>query len=185
MSHAYNFFIQVTKTNSTFMKKFIPFFVFTFLTLSLSAQNQANIWYFGHNAGLDFNGGDPVALNDGALFTDEGVATISDYNGNLLFYTDGKVVWNKNHQIMPNGTGLLGHASSTQSAVIVPQPSNSDLYYIFTVDYTASSGGMAYSVVDMDLENGLGNVSNVKNVPLICEPICFHRFFFRIILCTS
>ena len=156
------------------MKKVIPFLALFLITFSLFAQNQANIWYFGHYAGLDFNGGDPVALTDGALETDEGVATISDYNGNLLFYTDGKLVWNKSHQIMPNGTGLLGHKSSTQSAVIVPKPGDSDIYFIFTVDFTAGNGGMAYSEVDMNLNGGLGDVTGNKNIQLItpsCEKI--------------
>jgi hypothetical protein len=73
------------------------------------SQGEANIWYFGQNAGLDFNGGSPVALTNGQLATDEGCATISDTNGQLLFYTDGITVYNKNHSIMANGTGLTGH----------------------------------------------------------------------------
>jgi hypothetical protein len=35
---------------------------------------------------------------------------------------------------MANGYGLLGNRSSTQSAIIVPQPRNPYVYYIFTVD---------------------------------------------------
>src|SRR5690606_7299225 len=97
------------------------------------AQNEANIWYFGENAGLDFNSGSPIALLDGQLNTLEGCSTISDSDGNLLFYSDGIKVWNKNHQIMLNGTGLHGHVSSTHSALIIPKPNNSNIYYIFTV----------------------------------------------------
>jgi len=66
------------------------------------SQKEANIWYFGENAGLDFNSGVPVALLDGQLNTREGCATISDKNGNLLFYTDGITVWNRSHKIMQN-----------------------------------------------------------------------------------
>ena len=89
---------------------------------------------FWKEAGLDFNSGSPVALTNGQLNTTEGCTTISDKNGNLLFYTDGSVVYDKSHQVMPNGYGLLGHYSSTQSAIIVPKPNNPNLYYIFTVD---------------------------------------------------
>jgi hypothetical protein len=49
---------------------------------------------------LDFSNGAPVALTDRQIDTAEGCATISDANGQLLFYTDGKKVWNKNHQVM-------------------------------------------------------------------------------------
>ncbi|MGO8056139.1 hypothetical protein, partial [Rhizobium leguminosarum] len=65
----------------------------------------------------------------------EGVATQSDKNGNLLFYTNGIDVWNRNHEIMPNGTGLFGSQTSTQSGIIVPQPGSDSIYYVFTVDY--------------------------------------------------
>lgn len=82
------------------------------VTLLLScitfAQGEANIWYFGSQAGLDFSNGSPVALTDGQLNTDEGCATLSNAAGQLLFYTDGVTVYNKNHQIMLNGTGLMG-----------------------------------------------------------------------------
>ena len=58
-------------------------------TIVLFGQNQANNWYFGQNAGINFSNGIPVALDDGVLNTPEGCSTISDSNGNLLFYTDG------------------------------------------------------------------------------------------------
>ena len=56
------------------------------------AGKQGNIWYFGEGSGLDFNtlsGGHPTELTNGIISTREGVATISDGDGNLLFYTDG------------------------------------------------------------------------------------------------
>ena len=84
---------------------FILFFQFYFHTL---AQPQTNHWYFGRNAGLDFSSGSPSIATGGQTFTDEGVASISDNNGNLLFYTEGTTVWDKNQSIMPNGTGLFG-----------------------------------------------------------------------------
>jgi len=129
------------------------------------AQNEAAIWYFGENAGLDFNSGAPVALTDGAMITQEGCATISDGNGNLLFYTSGVTVWDRAHNSMPNGTGLLGDFSSSQSAIVVPDPGNPDLYYVFTVDDLGGDNGFQYSVVDMTLNGGLGDVT-LKNIPL-------------------
>lgn len=129
------------------------------------AQKEANIWYFGENAGLDFNNGSPVVLLDGALFTNEGCATISDPDGNLLYYTDGVTVYNRNHNIMLNGTGLAGSFTSTHSAIIVPKPGFANMYYIFTVDSpwnNDNTNGLQYSEVDMTLDNGLGGVT-VKN----------------------
>ncbi|WP_440066869.1 T9SS type B sorting domain-containing protein [Tenacibaculum discolor] len=134
-------------------------------TISTFAQKETNIWYFGENAGLDFNSGAPVALNDGILDTHEGCATISDKDGMLLFYTDGITVYNKNHTVMMNGTGLLGNISSSHSAIIIPKPSDSNIYYIFTVDELGGSNGLQYSEVDMSLDGGLGSVIN-KNILL-------------------
>lgn len=97
------------------MKKTLLLLIFLFISLSSYAQGEANIWYFGYYAGLDFNSGSLVVLIDSKIFTYEACATISNASGQLLFYTDGKTIWNKNHQIMPNGTGLMGHSSSTPS----------------------------------------------------------------------
>lgn len=60
----------------------------------------------------------------------EGTASISDVNGNLLFYTNGRSVWDSNHNLIENG--LLGELSSTQAAMIIPRPSHPGRYYIFT-----------------------------------------------------
>lgn len=131
------------------------------------AQKEANNWYFGVNAGVTFNSGSPVALTNGALVTSEGSATLSDKNGNLLFYTDGISVWNKNHVLMPGGTGLLGDPSSAQSAIIVPKPGSKTLFYIFTVAAEAKPGGFCWSMVDMTLQGGLGDVvAATKNTQL-------------------
>lgn len=134
------------------------------------AQGEANIWYFGAGAGLDFNAGTPVALTNGRTNNIEGCATISNDVGELLFYTDGVTVWNKNHAIMQNGNGLFGHNSSTQSATIVPKPGSFNLYYIFTIDATAGTNGFSYSIVDIDAQGGLGEVIT-KNV-FVYGPTC-------------
>ncbi|KAB8155756.1 T9SS type B sorting domain-containing protein [Kordia sp. TARA_039_SRF] len=144
------------------------FFSIIFLFLNISfAQNEANIWYFGNNAGLDFNSGNPIALTDGQMATQEGCASIADTNGVLRFYTDGTTVWNRNHTIMSNGTGLNGNFSSTQSAIIVPKPNSSNIYYIFTVDFQGQSNGLQYSEVDMNLDGGLGAITSNKNILLL------------------
>ena len=145
--------------------------LFLVLSFNAIAQKEANIWYFGRKAGLDFNSGSPVALTDGQLDTQEGCATISNADGQLLFYTDGIKVWNRNHQVMSNGTDLLGHDSSTQSATIVQKPGSSNLYYVFTIDEIAQENGFRYSIIDITLNNGLGDVTNVKNV-LVYTPTC-------------
>ncbi|MBL6944433.1 MAG: PKD domain-containing protein, partial [Bacteroidales bacterium] len=150
--------------------KLLLILFYFFLINNCYAQNEANIWYFGDNAGVDFNSGSPVAIIDGALATREGCASVSDSLGNILFYTEGTTVWNSNHQIMDNGTGLLGDFSSTQSAIIVPKPGSDTLYYIFTVPSAIDANGeLYYSIVDISLNSGLGSVIT-KNV-LLYQPV--------------
>lgn len=143
-------------------KSFLSFLLF-FFNLTFS-QGEANIWYFGQNAGLDFNSGNPVPLLDGQINTQESCGSISDASGQLLFYTDGRSVWNRNHIVMPNGTGLLGHESASQSGTIVRKPGSNSLYYIFTTDRENGPNGLRYTVIDMSLDGGMGAVTSEKNV---------------------
>jgi len=153
------------------MKK-ILLIVSLILWANLSAQNEAANWYFGQNAGIQFDDTGTLigSVNDGQLSTLEGCTTISDTDGNLLFYTDGRLVYNRNHVLMPNGSGLFGDPSSTQSALVVPQPGNDTIYFIFTVDTSINAAdpdfGFNYSIVDMTLDGGLGDIT-VKNNNLL------------------
>jgi large repetitive protein len=150
------------------------FFTFS-LNVNLQAQNNPDHkrtfhWYFGDKIGLDFSSGTPVVDTNGQMTVLEGNATISDTNGNLLFYTNGKTVWNRNHVIMMNGTGLgVGLVSSPRDcAVIIPSPSSdNNIYYIFTVDGWENQfqNGLRYHVVDMTQDNGKGAVV-LKNIQL-------------------
>lgn len=136
----------------------------SFLTAQTNSQiKRTSHWFFGGNAGLDFTTGTAVADTSGQMDVYAGCSTMSDTLGDLLMYTDGQSIWNKNHQLMPNGTGLLGLGTPVQSSVIVPKPLDANLYYIFTcAGYDGSSDGIRYSIVDMSLDGGQGDVT-LKN----------------------
>src|SRR5688572_1288259 len=96
-------------------------------------DQRANIWYFGNQAGLDFNPlpEDPVkAITNTVMNSPEGTATISDRNGQVIFFTDGNNLWDRDEALID--TGLGGDPQSTQSALIIPVPGDETLYYIFT-----------------------------------------------------
>jgi hypothetical protein len=116
------------------------------------AQNEANVWWFGHEVGLDFNTTPPTLLNTTIpIITYEGSASISDpATGQLIFATDGTTVWYPNGTVVPGGTGLKGNYSSAQSALIVPNPANTNQWYIFTANVNPPNGtpyGHNYYVV--------------------------------------
>ncbi|WP_248723661.1 T9SS type B sorting domain-containing protein [Seonamhaeicola sp. ML3] len=154
------------------MNKITISLVLCFFSVHLFAQRQASNWYFGYGAGIQFDLANNTinSVDNGFLFTNEGCASISDDDGNLLFYTDGKVVWDRTHGVMINGTGLYGDSSSTQSAIIVPKPNDDNIYYVFTVDTTLRETdpnfGLNYSIIDMSMNFGLGAVTQ-KNINLL------------------
>lgn len=143
--------------------KHIVLNILLFFALIANAQDHKRtaIWYFGENAGINFNTDPPTALTDGRVNTIEGCASICDTNGNLLFYTDGRTVWNKYHDTMVNGTGLSGHPSSAQSALIIPKPETDSVFYVFT-----TSGNCDVSEINVKRNNGKGEVI-YKNKKLV------------------
>ncbi len=155
-------------------------FAFFVCTPTLDAQpRSAWNWYFGQNAGLTFSNGTAQPLADGRMVTNEGCASISDpTTGELLFYTDGVTVFNRIHEPMPNGTGLFGDFSTSQSAIIIPAPGRPQVYYIFNpAAVTAANLGnrclcLYYSVVDMRADAGFGDV--VKKNELVASDITEH-----------
>lgn len=151
------------------------FFLFVVMLMCFAfakAQLESSQWFFGERAGIDFGSGTVESTNTSVMQTGEGCATISDANGNLLFYTDGSTIYTRNHAIMVNGTDLKGNSSSTSSAVAVPFPDSDNQFYVFTVDtddlvYRLAEG-MHYSIVDMNLDNGNGAVlADSKNTQIL------------------
>ena len=157
------------------MKKLL-FSLFFLITISVFSQKEANFWYFGENAALDFNSGDPIPVANSELNTLEGCSSFSNSKGELLFYVGAPnpnarnlTIWNRNNNSMPfsdtssGGQTLKGDSSSSQSALTIPAPKKDDVYYLFTVGATTSLGGengFWYYTVDMTKDDGLGDITD-------------------------
>jgi gliding motility-associated-like protein len=119
-----------------------------------------NQWYFGENAGIDFN--EPVsAIEDANLMSSpQAASSVSDLNGTIRFYTDGETVWNRDHAIMLNGDAIGGDNTSMQGVMIVPVPADTSIYYVFTSDpvWGDNTYDMKYSIVDMRKDLARGEV---------------------------
>lgn len=149
--------------------------LFLLFPLLFYSQKEASTWCFGSHAGIKFNSdGTITSFSGSAINTTEGNSSISDCDGNLLFYTDGITVWNKNHAQMVNGFGLNGHDSSTQSATILKKPGSLNIFYIFTTNAGLFGNVLNYSIVDINLNSGLGEVILNNNHLLddTCENVC-------------
>src|SRR6185312_759860 len=121
--------------------------LFLIIPFCLYGQKENNIWYFGDSAGIDFNSKPPTPLANSSMRAYEGCATVCDSNGKLLFYSNGINVWDRNHILMPNGKQLAGDDDDAQSVLIVKQPGQTAIYYVFTND----KYNISYSVVDTRL----------------------------------
>ncbi len=124
-------------------------------------DQRANIWFFGNRAGIDFNplpDGPAVPISNSVMDTPEGTSTISDRNGQVLFFTDGETVWDRNENVI--GTGIGGEQGATQSVIIVPVPGDETLYYIFTTQQVHGSNTYEarYSLFDLKENNGTGGL---------------------------
>ena len=124
-------------------------------------NEQARIWYFGTHAGLDFSTDPPTVLTDGATDSPGSTGVVCDAAGKLLLYTDGETIFNREHQPIPNGSGIYGSKTSLGNMLI---PLNSAL---FNFQHANSSSNFYpyYSEMDMAKNQGLGGIRIINNQP--------------------
>ncbi len=145
---------------------FILLSLFTF-SFSSHAQNEANLWYFGDYAGLDFNTGVPIAI-PGFFHQFLATGNICDSLGNFLIASDGNYIYNRDKEIMLNGD-LIDLPGATEGTLLLKKPGNNRIYYLFVTNYwedASSDYGLYYSVIDLHLDNGLGGVTSEKDILL-------------------
>ena len=177
------------------MKYVFTFLAVFFFSILLSQQSQDYYWPLGNRStpeigsrGSEFDftvKPFSPATRTGDLQIDMMNASICDADGNLLFYTNGCAVANRNHKIMPEGDSInagpflteywredcsLGYTGS-QDITILPDPASSYGYYIIhkpntydvANDRRFTRDTLQYSYVDMALDNGMGDVT-AKNI---------------------
>ncbi|MBS1534433.1 MAG: T9SS type A sorting domain-containing protein [Bacteroidetes bacterium] len=144
-------------------------------------QGENNNWYIGVGAGLNFSTNPPnIVGNQSDPLNNQGAGCVSDkVTGELLFYTNGVTVWNRNQSVMPNGNnlngGIGGNGTNEQSGLICPSISNRNQFYVFSTnsyfEQLNNAIGLFYSIVDLTLgTNNLGDVlTNAKNLELLDE----------------
>ena len=158
------------------MKLLTAYIIVSFSVLCCVGQDRNSIWCFGDSAGIDFrNPLNPVPFNS-ILRSKGSCSSVADENGNLLFYVGddttftnvGGRVYNRLNQQMPFGWGLYT-SNWYKEMIIVPMPGQLDKYYIF---HTSTTGmlGVYYTIIDMSLDNGNGDVAQF-NINLMQESV--------------
>ncbi|MBP7399853.1 MAG: T9SS type A sorting domain-containing protein [Chitinophagales bacterium] len=145
------------------MKQILLLTIAALLSCYGFSQNRAINWAFGDSAGLNFATEPPTPFLT-SIKTFEPCATISDEDGNLLFYTNSRKIWNREHNVMINGdhleNGPFELSSTTQGTIILPDPGDNDRYYIINLNFPLN-----YSIVNMTLDSGFGAIEvDAKNI---------------------
>ena len=115
----------------------------------------------------------PLELQTG-ISIENTAASISDKEGNLLFYTNGISVYGADHEIIENGDSISpidfslsfydNGLTIVQGVLILPYPANDSLYYIFhepvdwNVEIASHIPKLYYSLVNTQTNNGNGRV---------------------------
>ena len=170
------------------MKKL--FFILSLLLYSsvmVFAQTD-KYWKIGSKAGINFNNGVGTPdLNDSTIIYPDynNVSSVCDNQGNFLFYSNGIHILNRKNKKMPHGNDYNNGNFSTQSAsggalpmsngiIIIPKVGDTAKFYVFylNLDYTIDNNWypskLKYSIVDIDLDGGLGDVDTThKEIPII------------------
>jgi hypothetical protein len=105
---------------------------------------RTKVWYFGYGIGMSF-GKDTILIDTNYRgWNYEGTAILNDKQGNLKFYSDGKYLYNKNHQIKNTKESLLADNSSCQGVILFDDLKDSTLIHILTTSPTYSSSRRGY-----------------------------------------
>ncbi len=164
------------------MKTYFSIFVGLILASYVcQAQKHDYIWVLGHNGGttIDFNSTPPaIEFANRSAVMHVTNASMADNNGNLLFYTNGCDIFNKENNVMENGNninpgpvhneycaGAFNTYVASNGAIALPQ--SDSFYYLFHLSEVLKldqpiidfySDRLYYSVINMNSNNGLGKV---------------------------
>jgi gliding motility-associated-like protein len=154
--------------------------LFLFFSANLQAQDKTPCdysipgevlnWNFGDKAQLTFSEETlfPVSTDmQGAIKNYRGVSSISDQEGNLLFFSNGMRVWGSDYSVINNGNDLQGNDQVSQTSIFIPVTGNNEKYLLFTADAYLPGvfdDGICYNLIEN--VNGNWTVTD-KNIPLI------------------
>lgn len=195
------------------MKKIHLYTVVVFLLISLStqAQREAFNWFYGSGQGITWNRTqtfeayvmnaphrkvqltgiptryEPVSERPEMfpMSTREGCFTLSDPSGNLMFYSSGSTIYNRNHEVVPGATDLEGNYSAAQAGVVIPYPRHRSQYIVITIGTaTDTTSGFAYSILDSEANGGAGGIVLPKNRQFTFPPGTVKENFSESLMAT-
>lgn len=146
--------------------RIILFMLGFFSSCVLSAQKERNHWYFGMLAGMEYDGTNYIDVTDntiqrqivfGQIEGPDNIICATDDDGDLMFYSDGRIFKNRLNQNLLN-SATQEYAMWESQAAIARDPGNEDRYYVFVTIQDGIRKRLSYNIVDMTLDNGLGGL---------------------------
>ena len=183
-------FSLLQATNSTTLNNYISTVDTTSPYACLAERSLAkeSSWFMGEAMMANFPQSGNPAINVLSLYNSneqnlayEGTATISDRNGNILYYSNGRKLWkavyNTNGTYQPsaapvevsipggsllagNENGVSSGTSAVEGVMFVQHPSDTDKVYIFTVDDALTSSGNVKGFNYSELSVSAGTVTS-------------------------
>ncbi|MFN0035445.1 MAG: PKD domain-containing protein [Saprospiraceae bacterium] len=175
-------------------------FAFTVSASAFAQLKHDNTWTIGYGQiwpssdGYPFGGvimdfsTAPPTFSLLAYIFDRPKATISDKNGQLVAYTNGCMIVNRDHELMVNGDTLNpgdvfngfcenGDYPLWQPTIFLPKPGSDSLYYLFHIrsdDEFWSPINLMYSILDASGDEGGVVVS--KNNSALSDSLFLGRY---------
>lgn len=174
------------------MSKILNLLIVLLFAQSLLAQGFDRLWFTGYNEfpGVAGYGQAQIRFENDTVLVEPAsfafnfestVAVMSDSTGQLLFYSNGCSVANRNHEIMANGSDLNpGEISDLvcpwkgyivpQGAMVLPSPANDKRYFLIHTGARLDPvrklrlGPLYYTEIDMEKQSGLGAVISKNNI---------------------
>ncbi len=150
------------------MKDFVILLHLAIFSYVCSAQNENKNWIVGDYV-VSFDNNNFVLNPLSRINHNVGQFTsISNKDGELLFFTNGTTLWTSEFEAPSNGHFLKG--ASRGHALFLPNLSNENYYYLFSADggtFFTPPFNLYYSILDARLNDGKGDIiSTQKNILL-------------------
>lgn len=150
-------------------------FLLAFSTSTFYSQTRVDNWYFGKNAGIHISAIDKsiIVLNNANIFAPASASSISTFDGQILFYTNGSVATNNDHKYIQTNKSVGGEYQQAQSTILIPKPNNANTYYAFSTRekilpniFDPVPPGLYYSEIDAITKEFI-----TKRTPLLEFPV--------------
>jgi len=154
-------------------------FILFMVPCIIYGQSRIDHWCLGDSIHIKWEDSNFVYQGQVPFISKEGSASISDKEGNLLYYTDGRTVWGSDHQVIAGGTGLcdsLFHpfgSSVPQAAMFLPGfDSLERTHYVFTRESSIGpQGKVLYSTIRKDSISTTSSISEAEKLQVVFDTI--------------